>query len=117
MEQRQVTDRNKAMAYLKWRAKTLRRILFGPTIYNKGVRVVGLLEYCHKQAIKNNKATFRINKLQQVQNKNLNATTFLKLKQNRAMSRIKNKHSDKASMHYQNVLKQQVLALLNRFRV
>lgn len=47
---RQEVNQNKALAYLKWRAKTLRRILMGPK--EKGSScAIGLLEYCKRRAV------------------------------------------------------------------
>ena len=106
-------NQNKALAYLKWRSNTQRRILYGPS--HPSSNAIGLLAYCHQRAVKNEQFKFKENRIKSIHTRNINKQAFGQLKQNRLRMAIKQKAQDKAYLHNRERVLVKCMRVLKQF--
>jgi hypothetical protein len=111
-DKRQEINNDKALAYLKWRANILRRVIAGP---REGRLGQGWRDYAHKKVVRRSRNEYKVNKIRTFRQKLLLTAVMRSLKQFRITSVLKHKVYLKVDAHIAMVRKQKAIRALKAY--
>ena len=109
-QRRQEINGNKALAYLNWRNKLIRRIIFGPKV--KNTNTVGWLKYAHQKVRAKVKEEQKLGKIEGIRARIIRTYVMKHLKANRIRLIEKRKKNLKSTTLYNRCLRDKAMLAL-----